>query len=158
GVLPRVGHRDDVVVVQVAPLAVAPVQTAGGWSRAGGGALPPPGPLVVGELLRPQHSRPGPAPDPRPFPRDPPRRLELIGLLGPGHHRPLPRGPEVLALLAVAIGQAKPDLASLARGDGQAIPERGLRSGLIGVDRRQAVDDVVVDAVLRIGRLAPHAP
>ena len=54
GVLPLVGHRDDVAVVEVPPLGVAPRQPARGrrWHR--GIAVEPGADVVVIELLRPE--------------------------------------------------------------------------------------------------------
>ena len=55
-VLPLVGHRDHVVVVEVPPCRVAPVQAARRRCRLPGIAVEPPGDVVVVELLRPQHA------------------------------------------------------------------------------------------------------
>ena len=56
GVLPRVGHQDDLVVVQVRPVAVADVAATGRRRRLRGIAGEPPLHVVVEELLAPQQS------------------------------------------------------------------------------------------------------
>ena len=56
-VLPLVGHRDDVVVVEVRPLVVAALESLGRRRRLGGIALEPAPDVVVVELLAPEQAR-----------------------------------------------------------------------------------------------------
>ncbi len=55
GVLPLVGHRDDVVVVEVCPLAIAPVLPFRRRWRLSGVAIDPAADIEVVPLLRPKH-------------------------------------------------------------------------------------------------------
>src|ERR1700731_3126378 len=56
GVFPLVGHRDDVRIVQMGPVAVAAVPAPRGWGRLCGIACQPLGNVEVEELLAPDHS------------------------------------------------------------------------------------------------------
>ena len=62
-VLPRVGHRDDVAVVEVPPAGVAPGEAGGRRGGTGRVAVQPLLHVVVVELLRPQHPGHGLAQD-----------------------------------------------------------------------------------------------
>ncbi len=52
----------------------------------------------------------------------------------------------------IVAREAKPQLDALAGRDRDAVPARHLGSDLRGVHRRRAGDDVIVDAILRVGR------
>src|SRR6202035_523337 len=143
-IFPFVGHRDDVVVVEMAPDRVA-----AGFSRYRRRhriAIEPACDVVVIKLLTPYHPR---------------ERLP--------HHRRLivthvARSKRCIILLSFAatIGmdsleacaevgsfygkvacQAKPQFAGLARGDREVIPARHFRATARWIYRRSAMDDVV---------------
>ena len=56
GIFPFVGHRDDIVVVQVEPFLVAPLMAVCGRRGERRVAVEPPGDVVIVELLGPEHS------------------------------------------------------------------------------------------------------
>ena len=151
-VLPRVGHRDHVHVVEVRPLVVAAVPARVRRRRAGRVAVEPAQHVVVEELLAPRASRR--APGAARAPRRPRRRRASA--------RRRTRRPRARAR-AITVGEvARRGRASRARrssivavspgGDLEPVAERGLRARLRRVDGRRAVDDVVADPVLRVRR------
>ena len=162
GILPLVRHRDDVEPVEVAPLGVPPVLAHLGRFRLGRVPVQPAGDVVVEQLLAPQHAR-GRLPQHQRLIRARAGRrqlrIELVGL-GPAlrHHL-----VEVLADRGRRLGrraatpgcgrpQPEPQLGGLPGRHGDLVPERAFGPGADGVDRGRAVDHVVVDAVLGIGR------
>jgi hypothetical protein len=66
---------------------------------------------------------------------------------------PFEARPEVRSLTGPITGEAKPELDRFAGGDFEAIPTGHFRALSRRIYGRCAVDDVVVDSVLRIGRL-----
>ena len=163
GVLPRVGHRHDVVGIEVAPAAIAAQGMTRGRGRLGGIAIQPPGYVVSEELLAPDHAGEGTAHDVRPIGRRTRRRqlgIELIGFpLTRSHEVVEPRvGPAGIGMIALARGpQAQTDLDRLTGRHGERVVPGALRALVVGVDRVSPADDVVVDAVLRIGPVEGRA-
>ncbi len=162
GILPLVRHRDDVEPVEVAPLGVPPALAHRRRFRLGRVPVQPAGDVVVEQLLTPQHPG-GRLPQHQRLIRARAGRcqlgIELIGLgLALGHHL-----IEVLTQCGRRLGrgaptpgcgrsQPEPQLGGLPGRHGDLVPERALGPGADGVDRGRAVDHVVVDAVLGIGR------
>ena len=158
-VLPLVGHRDHVGVVQMAPLVVAAVSTGLGRRRQRRIAVEPALDIEVEELLRPQHpgerlaqhggfvgagSRRGQV------------GVELVGLALAGRQGLVPAGVH-----AATVGrQAQAQLRGRARRHRHPVPQRSLRPGALGVDAGVAVHHVIADAVLRVGRAVdvPESP
>jgi hypothetical protein len=161
GVLPLVGHGDDVLVVEVPPRVVAALPAGGRWRRLGGIALQPPPDVEVVELLAPQQSGKGLA-------HHPPRvvgarrsleaLVELVGLTDAGRERGV-EGRAERVLAGRHVGQAQGHGRRLTGGQAQAIVGSGLGAGPGRVDGIQpAVDDIVVERVLDVHRCARHAP
>ena len=162
GILPLIRHRDDVEPVEVAPPGVPPGLAHGRRFGLGRVAVQPPGDIVVEQLLAPQHTGGG-LPQHQRLIRARARRrqlsVELIRLgLALGHHlievraergRHLGRGP---ARPAGGRPEPEPELGGLPGRHGDLVPERALGPDPGRVDRGRAVDHVVVDAVLGVGR------
>ena len=152
-VLPRVGHRQDVERVDVAPARVATVPPLG---RGRFGVAGQPARHVVRvELLAPEHARERLAHDQRlvgghPVPGQP--RVERIGLDLPGaHHLAERRTERVTGDVIAGRSEAEPDLGARPGLQRDLVPRRRLRSRAVG-HGCGTVDDVVVDPVLRVGR------
>ena len=156
GVLPLVGHREDVVVVQVPPAGVAPGLPRRRRRRLGRIAVEPAGDVVVIELLAPDHAGERLAHD-RGLVVGRARRAErgvvLVGLARAVGERAIEARAEVERGALILPREPQPQLDGGARRDGEAIPARHLRAPALGVHRRRAADDVIVDAVLRVRRL-----
>jgi hypothetical protein len=161
GVLPLVGHRDDVVVVEVLPLAVASGPAADRRRRPGGIAVEPAANVVVEELLAPQQPREG-------LPHDSPRvvgqmggddgGVELVGLALAAREHPVELAAQHHGGRR-RIAQAQPDGRAGPGGEGEPVARGGLGADAIGVDRvLAAVHDVVVDTVLHEGAGVGRAP
>ena len=153
GVLPRVGHREDVLGVDVEPGGVATVATLGRRWRLRRVAVEPALHVVVVELLAPDH--PGER-----LPGDQARvvvdggrdhlAVELVGL----HATLREHLVEARAERGVGRGrpEADPDHLGLPRRDRQAVPPGDLRADAVRVHRRRACDHMVVDPVLGVRR------
>jgi len=160
GVLPRVRHRKNVVGVKVPPPAVADRLVPRRGRRLAGVTVKPERDVVAVELLAPHHSGKCLAGEQRllgwGFARDQ-ATVERVSFLGAGvaglfERRPGPRG-----VVLVAGGwreQSKPKFRGAAGWNVEPIPPRCLRPGVRRVHGRGAVDDVVVDCILRmLGRV-----
>ncbi len=151
GILPLVGHRDDVAGEDIGPVAVAPAQPLGRRRRVIRVALQPVLDDVMVELLRPEEAGVG-------LPRDPARlgvgrsrqrRVELVRLA-------LPHGQDLLERVAERsldrglVGpEPEPDDPRLARAE----VEGEMRAALGALERRvdrlgAPVDDALADRVL----------
>ena len=156
GVLPLVGHREDVVVVQMPPVGIAPGLPRRRRGRLGRIAVEPAGDVVVIELLAPDHAGERLAHD-RGLVVGRASRAErgvvLVGLARAVGERAIEARAEVGRGALILPREPQPQLDGGTRRDGQAIPARHLRAPALGVHRRRAADDVIVDAVLRVRRL-----
>ena len=155
GVFPLVRHRQEIVVVEVAPAGVPPRLPHRGRRRLGRIAVEPRGDGVVVELLAPDHSREGLSHDVGLVFRRvlrPHGRVVLVGLADAVGERPFEARAEIQRLARIVAREPHPQLDAIARRDHEAIPARHLRALPRRVDGRIAGDDVVVDAVLGVGR------
>ncbi len=150
-VFPLVGHGDHVGVVEVAPLVVATALATLRWRGSGGIALQPAVHVEVEELLRPQH--PGQrlaqhASFVLAGARGREGGVEPVGVALALDHGLVPR----IVDTGTIGGHPEPDLGGPPGRRRQAVAEGGLAPGVVRVDRRRAVDDVVGDPVLWEGR------
>ena len=161
GVLPLVGHGDDVAVQHVEPLGVADTTARSAEERVSLVLLQPPVEVEVVVLLRPEHPREGLSVHPalvlaERSGRDP--LVELVGVEEPLPERLLERCPELLA--RGPPGQAELDERDAARRHLEDVKHRGLRPGLPGVHGVTLPGDhVSVEGVLHVRsrvRLAPE--
>ena len=156
GVLPRVGHGEDVERVEVPPPGVAALPVGGRGRRLRGVAVEPVAHPVGVHLLAPD--QPGAR-----LPEDPHALrvdvvgsdggVELVSLVVPARHdlverRPRPLAPGRGGRGRVGPPQPQPQLRRPAAGDRQVVPPRRLRPPPGGVDGAGTGDDVVVDPVL----------
>ena len=159
-VLPGVGHRQDVVVVQLAPVAVAAVQARIRWRPAGRVAVEPLRDVVVVQLLAPDEPGEGLPLDERLVVVEGPvgeRGVERVGLADPGRRRSPPPPARVASVRA--LGQPEQDRLGRAGRDRQLVAGGHLGPGPGRVDRRRdAIDDRRTDPVLdeRRGVGTPH--
>ena len=159
GVLPLVGHGDDVAVQHVEPLGV-PDAARAAEERMRLVLLQPAVQVEVVVLLRPQHPRERLAVDPalvlaQRAGRDP--VVELVGVLEPLPERLLERRSELAARRA--LGQAELDDLGAAGRHLEDVARRGLRPGLPGVHRVPLPGDhVPVERVLDVRRRVRLAP
>ena len=158
GVLPRVGHGEHVLGVQVNPAAQHGVLSVCLGRRYEVALEPPVGDEVV-QLLAPQHAR-------ERLPLDAVEvRLDVAAALPPvGAHGVVElvrlaasRAEDLLEGVAegsVQVGVGEPEIhrAALTRGEGEHVVRGGLRPDVIRIDGRRAPprDDVIVDAVLDV--------
>ena len=161
GVLPLVGHGDDVVVDHVEPLAV-PEVAAAVVEGMGVVLLQPRIAVPVVVLLGPEHAGEGLAHHVGRIRRDRGRghgRVELVRLPQPGGQglvEVLPEGDGApfgrRARPGRSLGgEAQPHRRRLAGADRQPVVRRGLGAVPLGVHRLLAtLDHVVVDAVLEV--------
>ncbi len=151
-VLPLVGHRDDVRVVEVGPLVVATGVARWRRRRQRRVAFEPLADVVAIVLLRPE--QPGDRPTLHAAQRAACGQVgrevfvEVVGLCPA-------LGDDLVEVCADTVafrghvGQSKAHLHRLARGHVESVPGGSLRAEPCGVHRLGTVDDVVVDAVLR---------
>ena len=155
-VLPRVGHREHVERVEVAPAAVAAVPVGLRRRRLAGVAVEPAAHVVGVHLLAPDEPGAGLAEHPHRLRRRAGRSergVELVRVrLAGGDHLAergaRPGGPR----LPGRPVQPQPQLGFAAARHRHPVAKGGLRAEPVGVDRRGPGDDVVVDPVLRIRR------
>ena len=161
GVLPLVGHREDVAVVQVRPPAVAALATARRRRGLGRVALQPVRHHVMVELLRPDQAGVGLARHPALLGVETSglaRGVEGVGLgAADGEHlgevRARPGGRRVVDDVRRAGPQAQQQHHLASRGQLEPVQPRRLGAGARHVDRlAAAVHDVVVEGVLDPGR------
>ena len=152
GIFPFVGHRDDVVVVEMAPDRVA-----AGFARSRRRhriAVEPACDVVV--LLAPYH----------PSERLPHYRCLLVTRVARSKRciillsfaatigmDLLEASAEVGSFAGKVACQANPQFDGLARGDREVIPASHFRAAARRIYRRSAMDDVVVDAIFGVWRL-----
>ena len=160
GVLPLVGHGDDVAVQHVEPLGVPHAAPGAAQERVRLVLLQPAVEVEVVELLRPQHPRERLAVD-APLVlaeragRDP--LVELVRVEEPLPERLLERGPE--RPRRRALRQPELDDLATARRHLQDVARRGLRPRLAGVHGvPHSGDDVAMERVLHVRRRAGLAP
>ena len=158
-VFPRVGHREDVRRVELAPVRVAARQPFGRGRWIGRVAVEPLADVEVVELLAPEQAR-------ERLPLDPPflgghlraaeGRIERIGLCAARVEDRIRAGERVGRELP---GQAQQDLLGRTRRNDEAVPERRLRAGPAGVDGVAVpVHDERVERVLHVRRGVRRGP
>ena len=158
-VLPRVGHREDVVVVDVLPRGVAAVLALRRRRGRGGIAVEPVAHHVVVELLRPDHARERAALDRRGFfvhraARE--RRVELVRFRDAQVEQRVERTIDPAGVRAV--GDAQPHRARRAGLDQPAVVQRRLRARAPGVDPVAVfAAHGAVDPALDVRRRRRHA-
>ena len=161
-VLPRVGHRDDVVVDHVEPRLVAHAPALRMAHRVRVVLLQPHVDVEVVRLLRPQHPGERLAEHRRGVVGDPgrgDRRVELVGVGAPASDDVLGAGERVgKRRPAPSRGQAHPRPRRAACRHDEAQMGGRLGPTAIEVDGRRAVQHVVGDAVLRVRRRVLGAP
>ena len=149
GILPLVGHGDDVGVVQMRPVGIAPVQPLGRRRR-----LPrisvEPGIHVVGvKLLAPQHAGEGLPLHPAQIVRAAGIGQRLVEFVRFGD--PVGEGAVEIVESPVAVGETQPDRFRLAGLKLHRVPGRALGADTVGVHRAGApLHDVLVDSVLDV--------
>ncbi len=160
-VLPGVRHEDDIVGVEVPPLPVAHAPAARRGRRSRGISVEPFVHVEVEVLLGPEQAGERLAQDAclvRVGGRVPERRVEGIGLALAHSADTVEAGGDILrdgrGLSGRRIRVCQPDAddAALARPDHDLVMQGGFRADLRRVDRRIAVDDVVVDPILGVRR------
>ena len=161
GILPLVGHRNDVGVIEVGPLVVAPVDPLGRRRRRPGIALEPVADHIVIELLRPQHAGERLPHHVAGVRRQVGRnhgRVELVGFANPFGEDVVEAGAERL-LGAARASQPQTHGLRFTRAERQDVPRRGLGAGVRRIDRPGgAVHDVVVDAVFDVSEKHLRTP
>ena len=162
GVLPLVGHRDDVAVQHVEPLGVPDAAAAAAEQRMRLVLLQPAVEVEVVVLLRPEHPGERLAVDAALVLAERARRDALVELVGVGEPLPerrLERRAERRRPPGRSVRRSRTTSAA-ARGHLEHVARRGLGAGLRRVDRvALAGDDVPVERVLdarRRVRLAPQ--
>jgi hypothetical protein len=85
----------------------------------------------------------------RPFPSK--RRVKFVGFAASVSLRLCEGFTEIDRSAWSLAHQPKSDLGSLSDSDSDVVPAGHLRPASFGIDRRRSIDDVVVDAILRIG-------
>ena len=157
GVLPGVGHGDDVAVVEVPPLPIANLGPLRGRRRLPRVAGQPSLDIEVIELLAPEQPREG-LPHHRRLVVACVRRGECavvgVGLRAAPSHQPVVAGGDVPRLL----GESQADRCAAAAGDHQPVVQCPLGAGPRRVDGAGTGQQVIIDAVLGIGRRRRHAP
>jgi hypothetical protein len=110
--------------------------------------------IIVIELQAPVHSR-QPLPHHHRFfvvrPFRSKRRVKFVGFAASVSLRLCEGVAEIDRSAWSVAGQPESDLGSLSGSDSDVVPARHLRPASFGIYRRRAIDDVVVDAILRIG-------
>ena len=154
GVLPLVGHRYHIGVVEMTPFAVAAVTSIFGWLRPARVTVEPASHVIMEELLRPQH--PGKS------------LTHDISFIRRGIDRGQ-RGVELICL-PLAVGQhccgarragsaigTEAQLHSRlgASAHVQPVAQRRFGADSVGVHRVGAVNHMVSDTVLRVARTFP---
>ena len=153
GVLPLVGHRDDVLVQHVVPLRVPHVAITV-MQRVGAMLVEPVVPVEEEELLAPEHACQGLTHHvggvcAHRWRRD--RRVEVVGFTNPRGENVVERLPEGPLLLRRGAREPHANHFGLAGADGDRVVCGDLRTLPGGVHRTlAAVDHAVVDAVLDV--------
>ena len=161
GVLPLVRHRDDVGVVEVRPVGVAPSPSPCRRGRLGRVAVEPVLHDVVVELLRPEHAGEGLTHDPALLRgacgRDE-RVVELVGFSSPRPEDLLEVGPNRNRAGLRSPPKAQPDHPRLPRRDRERVVGGALGAGLVDVqDPGLPSDEVVVEGILGAPRARGRA-
>ena len=163
GVLPRVGHRHDVIGVEVTPPHVAGVCMPRRRRWFGGIAVQPSRYVVPEELLAPDHAGEGATHDVCLIGRDVRRRepgVEVIGFALARLHESVEAalGPTGIRVITLAgRPQAQSHLHGLPGRHRECVMPGALRALMIGIDSGRPMDDVVVDAVFGIGPVEGRA-
>ena len=156
-ILPLVGHRDHIAVVEMQPGRVATRQALRRWFGAGGIALQPTLDVVVVELLRPEHASHRLPEDIRLRRRSSGRRhlcIERAGFAAALVHD----GVKVAADAHSGCAQPEPDRRLCTGADPQVVAKRRLGAQKLRIDGCRSGHDVVVDAVLREAAAAGDSP
>ncbi len=159
--LPRVGHRQDVGVEDVAPVAVAAGLSGGGRGRLERIAVEPAPDVVLVELLGPEHSRERLPHHVLLVGRQPPRNdrgVELVGLGAAQRQRAVELRAQRIAAGRLDVGQPQAHARVSAGGYLEALTRRGLGALSVRVDGgRVSADDVLMEGVLDVRRGAGRA-
>src|SRR5579875_1606526 len=153
-ILPGVGHREHIEIIEVPPIVITSPFALGRWGRKAWVSIQPGGYVIVVELLAPQHAGKGLELDVFLIFGSAIRHIggiKIVGLLFACPKNPIKRGSKRLGYRGPA-GKPQPHLTRFTGSYSEAVTGSRLRTRFFRIDRlRPALHNIIVDTILYIG-------